>query len=107
MYVFTWESPIKSYMMSYHTAEIPFVFNNINFSKNMTGDGKEAHNLADKMSQAWINFAKTGNPNGNGLPKWEPYNREKGATMIFDNVIELKYNHDLELMKLLVPNYDI
>ncbi len=32
---------------------------------------------------------------------------EIGATMIFDNVIELKYNHDLELMKLLVPNYDI
>lgn len=34
------------------------------------------------MSSAWIQFARTGNPNVEGLPTWEPYTVEKGATMI-------------------------
>ena len=51
----------------------------------MTGGGKSAQLLSDKMSSAWINFARTGNPNVKGLPKWEPYTQEKGATMFFNN----------------------
>lgn len=101
-YVFSWETPaFGGFGMAYHTAEIPFVFNNINVTKETTGDSKESYALADKMSQAWINFAKTGNPNGSGLPHWEAATRENGASMIFDNTIELKHHHDDELMKLL------
>lgn len=29
------------------------------------------------MSSAWLNFARTGNPNAEGLPEWEPYTAEK------------------------------
>ena len=65
----------------------------------MTGGGKDAQALADKMSSAWIQFARTGNPSVGGLPAWEPYTVEKGATMIFNNQSEIKYHHDKELMQ--------
>ncbi|MCD8049164.1 MAG: carboxylesterase family protein [Clostridia bacterium] len=96
-YVFTWGT-------SYHTAEIPFVFNNID-KTSVSGDVDEAIALSDMMSQAWINFAKTGDPNGDGVPNWEPYTREGGATMIFDNESSVVYNHDKELMSILAPDY--
>lgn len=101
-YVFTWETPaFGGFGMAYHTAEIPFVFNNISITKDTTGDSQQAFALADKMSQAWINFAKTGTPSAPGMPKWQAATRENGASMIFDNTIELKQHHDAELLKLL------
>ena len=54
---------------------------------------------ADKMSQAWINFARYGDPNHAGLPKWEPYTEENGTTMFFDNECVIKHHHDRELLK--------
>ena len=100
MYMFAWESPVlDGILRSTHCMEIPFVFNNADLHASMTGGGKEAIELADKMSQAWINFARTGNPNTDGLPQWPEYTQEEGATMIFDNNCELKYNHDKELME--------
>ena len=108
-YVFTWETPIMGgYAMAYHCSELPFVFNNIKLSEMATGGGEKAQSLADKMSQAWINFARTGEPGpvGSSLSEWEAYTRDKGATMIFDDVSEITYHHDDELMKLLMPDYE-
>lgn len=105
-YVFTWETPVMGgFAMAYHCAELPFVFNNIALSEMATGGGKAAQALADKMSQAWINFARTGNPNHEGLPEWPAYTRDGGATMIFDNEPVVVHHHDRELMSLLQPNY--
>ena len=61
--------------------------------------GREAYVLADKMSQSWLNFAKTGNPNHAGLPKWDAYTGEKGTTMFFDNKSTIRFHHDEDLMK--------
>ena len=100
MYMFAWESPVlDGILRSTHCMEIPFVFNNADLHASMTGGDHEAVELADKMSQAWINFARTGNPNVEGLPQWPEYTPEKGAMMIFDNKCEIKYNHDKELME--------
>jgi len=65
----------------------------------MVSGTAEAYILGDKMSSAWINFAKSGDPNAPGLPTWEKYDPEKGATMIFDNTCEIVYNHDRELIE--------
>jgi para-nitrobenzyl esterase len=80
--------------------ELPFVFNNISRCRKMTGGGEEARNLADKMSSAWISFAKNGNPNTEELPSWEPYSIEEGATMLFNNDCKVVYNHDKELIEM-------
>ena len=100
MYMFAWESPVlDGILRSTHCMEIPFVFNNADLHASMTGGGQEAITLAEKMSQAWINFARTGNPNAEGLPQWPEYTPEEGGMMIFDNQCEIKYNHDKELME--------
>lgn len=79
-------------------AEIPYVFYNVS-----GGDDDEA--LASQISQAWINFAKSGIPSAEGLPEWIPYTREEGATMLLDTESKLVNHHDRELMSLLAPDY--
>ena len=98
-YMFCWESPVlDGILRSTHCMEIPFVFNNADVHASMTGGGPEAIRLAEVMSQAWINFARTGNPNTEELPEWPAYNSAEGATMFFDNECDMKYNHDKELI---------
>lgn len=100
MYLFTWNSPVlDGAFKSMHCMELPFVFDNIARCEEMTGGGKEAHVLADKMSRAWIAFARTGNPAHKGLPAWPAFQTKNGATMIFDNVNVVKYHHDKELLE--------
>ena len=99
MYMFAWESPVMDGILrSTHCMEIPFVFNNADLHASMTGGGEDAVRLADRMSQSWINFARTGDPNTEELPQWPAYNTTDGATMFFDNTCEVRYNHDKELI---------
>jgi para-nitrobenzyl esterase len=75
MYLFTWQSPVLDGKYKVlHCMELPFVFDNIARCEEMTDGTKEAYALAPKISQAWINFARTGNPNHPGLPNWPAYN---------------------------------
>jgi len=83
-----------------HCMDIPFEFNNIARCEEMTGGGKEAYELANKMSHAWINFATTGDPNAKGLPNWPKYSAENGSLMYFDNKSEIKSHHDQELLQM-------
>jgi para-nitrobenzyl esterase len=99
MYLFTWQSPVlDGVFKAMHCMELPFVFNNIDKCEEMTGGGKQAYSLADKMSGAWINFARTGNPGIKQLPDWPAYTPQNGAVMIFDNKCKIKNNPDKELL---------
>jgi para-nitrobenzyl esterase len=101
MYLFSWQSPVMDGMYkAMHCMELPFVFDNIDKCEEMTGGGKEAYALADKMSSAWINFARTGNPNAKKLPNWPAYTQQNGTMMIFDNKCEVKNNPDKELLSI-------
>lgn len=76
-YVFTWDSPVMNGVyMTFHTAEIPFIFHNIDKAASRIGGGEDAKRMEQYMSQAWINFAHTGNPSVEGHPEWKPYTRE-------------------------------
>ena len=72
-------------LRSYHTLDIPFVFENVDIAQSMVATGAERYPLADKMSGAWAAFARTGNPNHKGIPKWEPFTERQRATMIWNN----------------------
>jgi para-nitrobenzyl esterase len=103
-YLLTWKSTVEDYTKgSFHGLDIPLAFKNIELGKHWTGESDEAKALAEKMSSAWINFAKTGNPNVEGsLPAWKAYSRENGETMIFDAEPKILNNHDRELMQLIM-----
>jgi para-nitrobenzyl esterase len=101
MYMFTWQSPVlDGKYKALHCMELPFVFNNIERCAQMTGATEDAFELAEKVSQAWINFARFGNPNQSGLPKWETYTEKTGTTMLFDKEWKIVHHHDKALLDL-------
>src|SRR6266446_1087115 len=90
MYMFAWETPVLGgRLKAPHALEIPFVFDTLAVSA-IAGDGPERFPLADRMSKAWLAFARSGKPNHGGLPKWPAYSIEERATMIFDNECKIE-----------------
>ena len=82
-----------------HCMDLPYVFNNVTRCGFSTDATPEAIHLGDVMSSAWLNFAKTGDPNGLGVPQWQPYTMDEKATMVFDKESKVKIDYDAELIK--------
>jgi para-nitrobenzyl esterase len=86
VYYFTWETPVQGgRLKSPHTIEIPFAFDNVKISARLTGGGTEAVALADRVSDAWIAFARKGNPNTPKLPSWPAFNVKDYPVMVINN----------------------
>ncbi|MBR5735199.1 MAG: carboxylesterase/lipase family protein [Bacteroidales bacterium] len=100
VYLFAWKSDVNDgALAACHGMELPFMFNNVANQREMTGGTPEAYKMADVVSNAWIAFIRTGDPNCKGLPRWEPFNPDENPTMVFDNVSELKKNHDAVMLR--------
>ncbi len=84
MYLMTYRSDfIGGALMACHALDLPFMFDNID-SVSLAGTRPDKRQMADAMSEAWLAFARTGDPNHPGLPQWPAYSAEDRATMIFD-----------------------
>jgi len=83
-------NPNSKYLGAYHAAEIIYVFNNLRLRSlpYQETDNK----LAEMMSNYWVNFATTGDPNGKGLPNWAPYNRNDEPYMEFGSPSQLRHH---------------
>lgn len=84
-YLFTWESPaLGGFLGSCHALEIPFVFGTLTTPgvEKFAGEGPEALALSEKMQDAWIAFARTGDPSTEALGSWPRYDASRRATML-------------------------
>ncbi len=77
-----------------HASEVPYVFNTLSVVPRDTYS-KADEAAGEKVQAYWVNFARTGNPNGGGLPQWPAYSASDDAQMSFTNdgpVVLRNYN---------------
>lgn len=90
-YQLTWRSPAEDgRRFSQHTLDLPFMFDNVAKVPHLTGpESEETQALAHAMSETWISFARTGDPNNAAIPHWRPYDLADRPVMLFDTVPHL------------------
>ncbi len=92
-YLFTWPSPAMGGVLgSCHALELGFVFgtNNVPGMPAFTGTGPTAEKLATEMQDAWLAFARSGDPSSRSAGEWKPYDESRRATMIFGATTKLE-----------------
>jgi para-nitrobenzyl esterase len=88
LYHFTRVTPSPSQTLgAFHASEIFFVFDSHSPLAGLTDEDKA---LTRAMGQYWTNFAKTGDPNSDGLVAWPRYDRAQDQWMTFNPSIEAK-----------------
>jgi len=97
---FGWNPPVfDGRLRAFHTMDISFWYYNTDVQISHTGGGARPRNLSAKMASTLVQFMKTGDPNGGGLPDWPGYTAENGETMILDDISEVKNDPDREARK--------
>lgn len=70
-----------------HTSEVPYVFGNLVsepvFGGKQAAAGSADYALSDQMQRYWTNFARSGNPNADGLPNWPSYGSANNPVLQF------------------------
>jgi para-nitrobenzyl esterase len=105
------ETPVYSYLFAlefdyddgkpaWHCADIPFVFHNTDKVPICQIEGV-TERLEEQVSRAYINFARSGNPNHDKLPAWPAFKPEHKATMVFDRTCEVREDFEGALLSLL------
>ncbi len=99
---FWWQPPLfDNRMRAFHCIDICFWFHNTDLMLTHTGGGARPRKLSDMMASTLLQFMKTGDPNGGGLPAWAKYTAENGETMVLDDVSIMKNDPDREARKAL------
>jgi len=90
VFQFDWPTPVDGgKWKAHHGLDVPFIFDNVAITPHMVGAGADQLALSATMSDAWIAFARTGNPNVKGLPEWPAFDLKRRATMVFDTQIRV------------------
>lgn len=85
-YRLMWCTPVEGgRRITPHSLDLPFMFDNVSKARHMVGEAsEETAAMAHQMSQAWLAFARTGDPNTSAIPQWRPYDLEQRTVMLFD-----------------------
>jgi para-nitrobenzyl esterase len=99
-YRFDFETPVMGGILgATHGGDIPFAFNNHTYTP-VAGERPENAAMGQTVSEAFVRFAHTGNPNHAGLPPWRPYTPSDRCTMIFDAQSRLEVDPRAQLREL-------
>jgi len=85
-YRFDWATPVLGGRLgACHALELPFVFHNLDKpgAERVTGQGPERAALSEAMHDAWIAFARSGDPSHAGLPAWPAVQGAARPAMVF------------------------
>jgi len=102
-YLFTLESEFNGGTLAWHNSEIPYVFANADYLEASYIPGV-TENLQKMMSGAWASFARTGDPNHEGMPTLPRVTKDEVPTVIFDRETTVKTGHDDALMAFLADD---
>jgi para-nitrobenzyl esterase len=90
-YVYAWRTPVLDNRPGpFHACEIAFTFDNAEICDHYSAGSPDGFALSKRISTAWVNFARTGDPNHNGLPHWPAYTSNTRATMYFDTTCAVR-----------------
>jgi para-nitrobenzyl esterase len=98
-YIFHYNSP--KFGAALHTFEIAFVFGTLgeDMVQDAVTNSKDSLELSNLMMKTWVNFARNGNPNHEGIPQWKPYDLKNRNTMILSNDSKIINDPDAVLRK--------
>jgi para-nitrobenzyl esterase len=104
-YVYAWRTPVLDDRPGpFHACEIAFTFDNAGICDHYSAGSPQAFALSKQISTAWVNFARTGNPNHTGLPHWPAYTTSTRATMYFDTACELRNDPEGKGLRLITQS---
>jgi para-nitrobenzyl esterase len=93
MYLFDWESPaMRGALGACHALEIPFVFGTLDAPTmdRFAGSGPAAESLSQTMMDAWLSFARSGQPSVGGIGQWPAYDPERRRTVVFGPAVKVE-----------------
>ena len=85
-YRLMWKTPVEGgRRMSPHSLDLPFVHDNVAVARHMVGPPTaDTAAMTQAMSETWLAFARSGDPNNPAIPEWAPYDLERRKVMLFD-----------------------
>jgi para-nitrobenzyl esterase len=99
VYRFDWKSPMAGGMLgACHALEIPFVFGSLDIPgiNAFAGEGPAAERLSETIMDAWLGFARSGDPSTSALP-WPAFDATSRRTMVLDATCRIEERpHDIE-----------
>lgn len=102
IYYLVWEAPVANKQFKTpHLLDVPFMFDNVEKARVLVGPGPQPQALAKQMSDAWLAFARTGNPDAKSIPHWPAYTAEQRSTMVFDVKSHVIEDPNAEVRKIL------
>lgn len=85
-YRLMWRTPVEGgRRITPHSLDLPFMFDNVTKAPQMVGEPTdETQAMAHAMSESWLAFARSSDPNNSAVPQWTPYDLESRPVMLFD-----------------------
>jgi para-nitrobenzyl esterase len=74
-------------LRAYHAGELPYAYGNL--WRHKRNYNEEDYKLSEQMQSYWVNFVKTGNPNGDSLPTWDKYTATQNKLLQFDTEVKM------------------